>query len=346
MNEYLKEEIHNMKFNHKNNDISKIYKIISNNKEETKVNTLDINNYFTSALPNTYSYRNHFNEKTKIIINKKLKSKLFKKSSNKFEALKNLKKYPINRDYLNKNYEQNSIQNTDRIYNSKNVQSIQKKLSYNELYKLKNTKGKKNLKKSINKPNLIKKIEFFTFNEKNKNNSNIKDIHLSFNKMIDKNSSYKKKRFDEFNDSKKKLNISFNFNKFKKENISNNSTINKYIYKYDYYSTLNNKNNKIIASKKIKKGNNTNKNKKIKMDILKKSNFNIDDNNEKQLINLNNDVERLIKENNLIKEKTNEKFRFRFYKSSKKNIYNKININDFAKDFFIIPKEYSNYKLS
>ena len=80
-------------------------------------------------------------------------------------------------------------------------------------------------------------------------------------------------------------------NKNKKSEMKNNHT-----NESKYIKSYNDKNMKNIKKIKIKK-----------IDIIDKSNIS---NNENIFFNLNNYLERLIKENNLIKEKTNKKFRF------------------------------------
>ena len=133
LNEYLKEEIKNMKFDY-NTKVNNIYKNISNNTEETKVNTLDINNNLINETPIS-SYRNYFNTKAKKNKNLNETQKLNKNiSSNK------LKKYNMYKSYLNlsninksnKNTINNSIKKEDKI--------LKKKLSYNEIFKSKNIK--------------------------------------------------------------------------------------------------------------------------------------------------------------------------------------------------------------
>ena len=193
-----------------------------------------------------------------------------------------------------------------------------------------------------------------------KNNSKkiVNKSSLSLNKYLDTNSSYRRTKCKESNNSKKILNTSFNDKQIK---ISNNK---KYIANYNTTNKSNlnnsislNQKNKKINLKQTKIGDNkfvkgykiTKDHKKVrikKIDFLPKPKGSFrNDKVENQLLNLNKDLDRLIKENNLIKEKTNKKFRF--CKSIKKNIYKNININDFSKDFFIIPKQYSsNIKLS
>ena len=348
LNEYLKEEIKNMKFDY-NTKVNNIYKNISNNTEETKVNTLDINNNLINETPIS-SYRNYFNTKAKKNKNLNETQKLNKNiSSNK------LKKYNMYKSYLNlsninksnKNTINNSIKKEDKI--------LKKKLSYNEIFKPNTNKEKIN-KKTLNKTNLIKNIEFISL--KNYSKKSVSKSSLSLNKYLDTNSSYRKTKCKESYNSKKILNISFNDKQIKicnnKKYISNNNTINK--SNHNNNLTLNQKNKKInlkqtnIVDNKLLKGYKTTKNdKKVrikKIDFLPKPKGGFrNDKEENQLFNLNKDLDRLIKENNLIKEKTNKKFRF--CKSIKKNIYKNININDFSKDFFIIPKQYSsNIKLS
>ena len=298
---------------------------------------MDINNYLAKEQPNTFRY--YFNNAYK---NKQNKNININNKTQKNKSLKNIKKITIFDNYLNK---KNSIKNGNLHLN--------KKLNFNDKCKAKNLK-EKILKKSLNKPNLIKKIEFLTLNTNNNPNSNNNNGQdLSFNKNIDTNSSYRTTNYKTSYNQKKILNISFNNKKKQIENEKHNISTYSSIYKNNY---LNYKKNKKVSLKKIKinenkfkNGNNSTKNnKKVKIkkiDFLKQSNTNIDnDNNEKQLLILNNDVERLIKENNIIKEKTNKKFRF--CKSTKKNNYKNININEFTKDFLIIPKQYSNKNIS
>ena len=61
------------------------------------------------------------------------------------------------------------------------------------------------------------------------------------------------------------------------------------------------------------------------------------DNNDKPLFCVNIDLEKLMNETNSNNGKENKKYRFS--KSTKRISYKNININDFAKDFFIIPKK-------
>ena len=345
LNEYLQEEIKNMKYNHIK-QINNKYKIINNNTEETKVNTLDINNNLLNDTSIT-SYPNYFNTKAKKNQNSNINKKF-----NKILELKNSKKYSTYKSYI----DNNNIKDINNISNiQKNEIIIKKKLNSKGISKYKISKENFD-KNNLNKCSFIKNIEFISLNNKNKNNNSIKSQScLSLNKNFDINSSYRRTKYKELNNSKKILNISFNDKQFKigikKENISNYSTINK--SNNSCYLTQNKK-NKNLSLKNINKSenefrggyNSTKNNKKIKIkkiDFLNKSiKQNKNDNNEKQLLNLNEDLDRLIKENNIIKEKANKKFRF--CKSIRKNIYKNININDFSKDFFIVPKQYFNSK--
>ena len=348
LNEYLNEEIKNMKFA-PNSEVNNINKNISNNTEETKVNTLDINNNLINEAQ-INSYRNYFNTKAKKSKNLNETQKIYKNISSK-----NSKKFNMHKSYVNLSNIDKSNKNTINNIIKKEGKILKKKLSYNEIFKPKTNKEKIN-KKSLNKTNLIKNIEFISL--KNNSKKIVNKSILSLNEYLDTNSSYRITKCKESNNSKKIINISFNNKQIK---ISNNK---KYIT--NYYTknksnhnnniTLNQNNKKInlkqtnIGENKFVKGYKTTKNhKKIrikKIDFLPKPKGSFrNDKDENQSINLNKDLDRLIKENNLIKEKTNKKFRF--CKSIKKNIYKNININDFSKDFFIIPKQYSsNIKLS
>ena len=286
LNEFLKEEIKNMKY-HQNRENINSYKE-ANNTEETKVNTLDINSYLLNDIHNTNSSRVYYAHNYFRNENKKF---------NKNLVSKNVKRISL----LQKLYLDNS--------NNKSNRNI---LGYCDIYKLKI--NKKRIKKSLNKPNLIKKIEFISF--KNNNYKNCSQ-YLSFNKQEYKTkSSNKKSKEKSLNISKKILNLSFKHTKYKKErktynfNTYKNHTKNIiFLNSKNKNPKLEMKNNHINESKSIKAYNDKNikKIKIKKIDIIDKSNIT---NNENIFFNLNNDLERLIKENNLIKEKTNKKFRF------------------------------------
>ena len=308
LSEYLKEEIKNMKYNNHNYDKDYIYKNIKNNNpEETKVNTIDINNYITNETPN--SYRNMLNKKYNnfnMNINRKQKINNY--------LIRDTKKYITYNSYLNK-------------YNKINDKEEEKKLSYKKYSSNKSYKVK-NFNKSVcklNKYNLIKKIEFISFNP------NQKDINTSFRKR-------KQKKLN--TNSNKILNISFN----------NNGVMNK----KEKNLCLSNKNHNLICLKKNNMKKNKNDkydktfNKKIKIKKIDIFNKQINDikkeNYDKPLFCIKIDLEKLMNENenDINNDKGNKKYRFS--KSTKKLCYKNININDLAKDFFIVPKQSNNNK--
>ena len=296
LSEYLKEEIKNMKYNH-NYDSDNIYtNINNNNSEETKVNTLDINNnIIINEAP--YSYRNMIKKN----INNYNKISLNQNNNINNYLLRDTKKYTTYNSYLNK-YNKINYKEEEKTLNDK-------KLLSSNIKNIKNGKVK-NINKSmskLNKKNLIKKIEFISFNNNNKK-SNITTYRKNKQKIINNNSN-------------KILNISFNTNK--KENLllfdkGNNC-------KYFLKKNIMKKN--ILDKKMNKKINSFNKS----INDIKQNN------NDKPLFCVKIDLEKLMNETNSNNGKKNKKYRFS--KSTKRISYKNININDFAKDFFIIPKK-------
>ena len=136
LNEYLKEEIKNMKFA-QNTEVNNIYKNISNNTEETKVNTLDINNNLINEAP-INSYRNYFNTKAKKSKNLNETQKLYKNIS----LSKNSKKFNMHKSYVNLSNIDKSNKNTINNSIKKENKILKKKLSYNEINKPKTNKEK------------------------------------------------------------------------------------------------------------------------------------------------------------------------------------------------------------
>ena len=262
------------------------------NTEETKVNTLDINSYLQNDIPNScrdYFANNYFRNK-----NKKFNKNLIAKNVKRFSSYHSL--------CLDK---------------SKN-KSYRDILGYCDIYKLKISKEKE-LKKPFNKPNLIKKIEFISFKKDINNNNKNSKQNLSFNlQELNNNNSSKNSKQKSLNNSKRILNISFkqkpNVKERKTYNYTNNTSTNNNnsINLKNKKRKLNLKKNYLCEAKFTKpyKDKNIKKIKIKKIDIIDKQNDIKNETNEKLFFNLNNDLERLIKENNLIKEKTNKKFRF------------------------------------
>ena len=359
--EYLNEQIKNMKYN-KNNinkgnnetnikdkdkdkemrDNKDIYKN-NNNSEETKVNTLDMNNMIINNTPK--SYRENNNK----IKNNKLNSHFFLKNSQRYITYKNFLNSSNSNSNSNYNY------NFSFSNNKKSNKIEMKKLSKN---KIKIDKSNF-LKKSLSKPKLSKKISLISLDNK------YLEHNLSFSKQhIKTNNSYRINRTKRNCIPKNLLKISFNKNN---SNCLNNSS-NLYLknrnkkeriteyYNYSNRSIKNlNKKNKIYCLKKnktseksftnLKNGRADAKSLKTKKKIdLSRSNsnkeINKENSNDKPLFYVQIDLSKLMNETSAKKEKTNKKYGF---SKSNKNIgYKDININDFKNDFIIIPKKYDN----
>ena len=359
--EYLNEQIKNMKYN-KNNinkgnnetnikdkdkdkemrDNKDIYKN-NNNSEETKVNTLDMNNMIINNTPK--SYRENNNK----IKNNKLNSHFFLKNSQRYITYKNFLNSSNSNSNSNYNY------NFSFSNNKKSNKIEMKKLSKN---KIKIDKSNF-LKKSLSKPKLSKKISLISLDNK------YLEHNLSFSKQhIKTNNSYRINRTKRNCIPKNLLKISFNKNN---SNCLNNSS-NLYLknrnkkeriteyYNYSNRSIKNlNKKNKIYCLKKnktseksftnLKNGRADAKSLKTKKKIdLSRSNsnkeINKENSNDKPLFYVQIDLSKLMNETSAKKEKANKKYGF---SKSNKNIgYKDININDFKNDFIIIPKKYDN----
>lgn len=211
--EYLNEQIKNMKYNKNNinkennrtniNDKCKeikenkdVYKNNNNNSEETKVNTLDMNNLIINDTPN--SYRENKNE-TK---NSKLNTHFFLKNSQRYITYKNF----LNSTNSNQNYNYN-------FSNNKKNHKIELKNSSKNKIKIDKTKF---LKKSLSKPKLSKKISLISLDNK------YLEHNLSFSKHIKTNSSYRMNKTKRNCIPKNILRISFNKNNSNGLNNNNN----------------------------------------------------------------------------------------------------------------------------
>jgi len=361
--EYLNEQIKKMKYNKNNinkenietniNDKDKemkenkdkdIYKSNNNNSEETKVNTLDMNNIIINDTPN--SYRENNNK----IKNNKLNTNFF---------LKNSKRY-----ITYKNFQNNSNSNSNSKYNYNYNFSNNKKSTKKETKKISKNKikiDKSNiLQKSLSKPKLSKKISLISLDNK------YLDHNLSFSKHIKTNSSYRMNTTKRNCIPKNLLRISFN----KKSSNGLNNSSNLYLknrnkkeriteyYNYSNKSIKNlNKKNKIYYLTKNKTSEKSFKNlKNVRTDakslknkkriILSRSNSNKEiskekeNSNDKPLFYVQIDLSKLMNETSSKKEKTKKKYAFS--KSNKNMGYKDININNFKNDFIIIPKKYDN----
>ena len=324
----------------KNNDInlnsSKHFNPISNmiqkneNNRKLNFNDITLNEYLKEEIKKMSCNTNCNN-----INNNSEDTKVNTLDLNSYYITETPNAYNSYRDYSHKNNHLINYKN-NKFSTKTNNKNLKKKLSYNGI-NININKQKMNKKTEIKK-NLIKKIEFFC---PNYNNLNDKKFLTLNNKSINRNTSYRFPKKDNF--PKKILNISFNYKSLNNKNKSE---------KKKYFSNLNsitnnflnsNKKRKNINCKKDKKKCNSNNYKTIKKIKIKKIDILYsarNDINEKKLLNLKNDLDNLIKENNIIKEKTNKKFRF--CKSKKKDIYKNININEFTKDFLIVPKQYIN----
>ena len=347
--EYLNEKIKNMKYNKKKinkennetninvkdkdkdiNDIKDIYKNNNINSEETKVNTLDMNNMIINDTPKSYRENNNNNK----IKNSKLNSHFFLQNSQRCITYKN---------FLNNNFSNNKKSN---------------KIDLKQLSKNKIKIDKSNiLKKSQSKPKLSKKISLISLDNK------YLEHNLSFSKQhIKTNNSYRMNRTKRNGIPKNLLRISFNKNNSNGLNNSSNLYLKnrnkrERITEYCNYSNKSiknlNKKNKIYYLKKNKtseKSFNNLKSGRIDTKSLKtkkkkdlsRSNSNKEINkeksNDKPLFFVQIDLSKLMKETSAKKEKTNKKYGFS--KSNKNMGYKDININDFKNDFIIIPKKY------
>jgi hypothetical protein len=347
--EYLNEQIKNMKYNKKKinkennetninvkdkdkdiNDIKDIYKNNNINSEETKVNTLDMNNMIINDTPKSYRENNNNNK----IKNSKLNSHFFLQNSQRCITYKN---------FLNNNFSNNKKSN---------------KIDLKQLSKNKIKIDKSNiLKKSQSKPKLSKKISLISLDNK------YLEHNLSFSKQhIKTNNSYRMNRTKRNGIPKNLLRISFNKNNSNGLNNSSNLYLKnrnkrERITEYCNYSNKSiknlNKKNKIYYLKKNKtseKSFNNLKSGRIDTKSLKtkkkkdlsRSNSNKEINkeksNDKPLFFVQIDLSKLMKETSAKKEKTNKKYGFS--KSNKNMGYKDININDFKNDFIIIPKKY------
>ena len=357
--EYLNEQIKNMKYNKNNikkennetniNDKDKemkknkdIYKGINNNSEETKVNTLDMNNLIINDTPNSYRENKHE------IKNSKLNTHFFLKNSQRYITYKNF----LNNTNSNKKYNYNYNYN---FSNNKKSNKIELKNSSKNKIKIDKSKF---LKKSLSKPKLSKKISLISLDNK------YLEHNLSFSKHIKTNNSYRMNKTKRNCIPKNLLRISFNKNNSNGLNNSSNLYLknrNKRERITEYYNYSNksiknlNKKNKIYYLRKnntseksfnnISNGRTNSKNRKSKKNIdLSRSNSNKKSNkensNDKPLFYVQIDLSKLMNETSAQKKKTNKKYEFS--KSNKNMGYKNININDFKNDFIIIPKKYDN----
>ena len=132
------------------------------------------------------------------------------------------------------------------------------------------------------------------------------------------------------NDSSYDYKAKYKIEKNKRESkyLNNDNKKNKILKLKKYYSYERHISNINIIDKNLKS---INKNWENKLNYISPKNR-----DQKFLFNVQIDLTKLIDENSFSKDKP--KKTFRFSKSSKKIINNNININNFSKDFFIIPK--------
>ena len=133
-----------------------------------------------------------------------------------------------------------------------------------------------------------------------------------------------------FNDSSYDYKAKYKIEKNNRESkyLINDNKKNKILKLKKYYSYERHISNINIIDKNLKS---INKNWENKLNYISPKNR-----DQKFLFNVQIDLTKLIDENSFSKDKP--KKTFRFSKSSKKIINNNININNFSKDFFIIPK--------
>ena len=174
-------------------------------------------------------------------------------------------------------------------------------------------------------------------NNKEKKKSSLKNSYITYNNYINvgmhknncikinNNKSFREKKQKKSNISSKKLSSSSSFINLPKPKIGKIKKIQ--LITTNYKNKINKKNSKNILLSKSEKNIFINKNDNNNIKMRQK---------EKIYVNLEIDLNNLINNSNIYKD--NHKKSFSFSKSSKKIINNNININNFTKDFFIIPK--------
>ena len=312
LTEYLKEQVNKIKNN--SNRISLLSnskkEIINNNinntLEETKLNTSESNNYQVNL--NYNSYKNISKEKN----NSKYKNMQINKIVNN-----NNKAFSKNNYITYNNYINNS---KNKIVNKKNKKE-EEKINYIKICPNKNNNIKKN-----------------TFLRNSTNNGRIRDFNFHNNFTLKQfsftNNSPNKFKFRKINSSKKH-NISISSNDEINQNDKDKNDKKKILrhnYSFDKYISYININENSARS--------VYKNRKQKPNKL----VNLKNKKEKITFNVQIDLTKLINENSFYKNKPKKSFKFS--KSSRKIINNNININNFNKDFYIIPRPKINYENS
>ena len=312
LTEYLKEQVNKIKNNsNRINLLSNSKKEIINNNinntfEETKLNTLESNNNQINL--NYNSNKNNSKERN----NSKYKNMQINK------IVKNNNKAFTKNNYITYN---NYINNSkSKILNKKNKKE-EEKINYIKICPNKNNNIKKN-----------------TFLRNSTNNGRIRDFNFHNNFTLKQfsfiSNSPNKFKFRKINSSKKH-NISISSNDELNQNDKDKNPKKKILrhnYSFDKHISYININENSSRS--------VYKNKKQKLNKL----VNLKNKKEKITFNVQIDLTKLINENSFCKNKPKKSFRFS--KSSRKIINNNININNFNKDFYIIPRPKINYENS
>lgn len=277
------------------------------------------------------------NKLSHIVINTKINNYLTPEETNVNTLDANKGKTTDKKNIIKKNNIKHKI--------NKNIKNRNNYITYNNYINTSNDIFKD---KTYKKKDKNKNIKNQNINKSNKtNNHNIKEkkrncLMKGFSSTY--NDKDKLKLRKSMNSSRKNLSVSSSNesqNKNKKDEMHTNSknilSLNKrnrlldYKKYYSYEKYISNINISSSCSRKLSK----NKNK-----IYKYNNISPNKKKEKCLFNVQIDISKLINENSF--RKCKPKKHFCFSKSPKKIINNNININNFNRDFLIIPKSKNN----
>jgi hypothetical protein len=314
LSEYLKEQIQNMEPNKLLDNTKNTNSHNYNSHEETNVNTLGT---FTGK-------------------SKEKQLKCSKKNLKKNNSIKHMINHNLNNYITYNNYINSSLN-----YSTNNCKDKNKKKDNNYInasdYTIKKDKiNKKEQNKKLNEIKYMKK-ENTKINIKRKKSGNcrqdffMKDFLYSYNN--NQKIPFKRKSM---NSPEKNFSISI------KENKINKSPINaKKFFNSDKRNRIMNDKKKYNSYEKYISNINITSNcihniSKKKNRTSKYNNISSSKKREKCLFNVQIDISKLLNENSF--HINNPKKTFRFSKSPKKIINNNININNFNKDFLIIPK--------
>ena len=254
-------------------------------------------------------------------------------------------------------YKKKQVNNPNNINTIRNKREKNKKINLinEEFTKKLNNKEKKEFTDLTLDEYLKEEIKYINkknYNENNNNDNKENENTQSINMINNQDKNHINKNKNKKNSKKSLLNKYITYNKYKSidnKKLKQNKIKPKLSSKIAYINlpkpkrNLNNKINSKINSN-IKNKNNTFNHRKYNSfddgmkNIIKKErrsqNLKDGKNDKIKIINLQIDLNDLISENN---KKDIPKKTFRFSRSSKK-LNDNININDFKKDFFILPK--------